>query len=50
MTKNTRKAEPSFYQSVQNYFDNAAQHTGLHQGLLDQIKACNAVYRMHFPV
>lgn len=50
MTKNTQKAEPNFYQSVQNYFDNAAQHTGLHQGLLDQIKACNAVYRMHFPV
>ncbi|MCI5082471.1 MAG: Glu/Leu/Phe/Val dehydrogenase [Saprospiraceae bacterium] len=50
MTKDITKAEPSFYQSVQDYFDNAAQHTGLHKGLLDQIKACNAVYRMHFPV
>ena len=40
----------SFYQSVQNYFEKAAQHTGLHRGLLDQIKICNAVYRMHFPV
>ncbi len=50
MTKDITKAEPSFYQSVQTYFENAAQHTGLHKGLLDQIKACNAVYRMHFPV
>ncbi|RMF00519.1 MAG: Glu/Leu/Phe/Val dehydrogenase [Bacteroidetes bacterium] len=39
-----------FYESVQRYFDQAAQHTGLPEGLLDQIKACNAVYRMHFPV
>jgi glutamate dehydrogenase (NAD(P)+) len=39
-----------FYESVQRYFDQAAQHTGLPDGLLDQIKACNAVYRMHFPV
>ncbi len=41
---------PSFYQSVQSYFDKAAQHTGLPEGLLEQIKACNAVYRMHYPV
>ena len=40
----------SFYQSVQNYFKKAAPHTGLHEGLLDQINACNAVYRIHFPV
>jgi glutamate dehydrogenase (NAD(P)+) len=44
------KPMPSFYQSVQQYFDRAAEHTGLHHGLLQQIKACNAVYRMHFPV
>lgn len=44
------KAQMSFYQSVQNYFDKAAPHTGLHRGLLDQIKACNAVYQVHFPV
>ena len=50
MTKDIKNAEPNFYQSVQTYFDNAAQHTGLHQGLLDQIKACNVVFRMHFPV
>jgi len=40
----------SFYQSVINYFDKAAPHTGLHKGLLEQIKICNSVYQMHFPV
>lgn len=44
------KSQTSFYQSVQNYFDKAAQHTGLHKGLLDQIKECNAVYQVRFPV
>lgn len=39
-----------FYESVQKYFDNAAQHTGLPEGLLSQIKSCNSVYRMNFPV
>lgn len=39
-----------FYESVQKYFDNAAAHTGLPEGLLAQIKSCNAVYRVHFPV
>jgi len=39
-----------FYESVQKYFDNAAIHTGLPDGLLGQIKSCNAVYRIHFPV
>ncbi|GJM35091.1 MAG: glutamate dehydrogenase [Saprospiraceae bacterium] len=46
MTKTTT----SFYQSVQNYFDEAAIHTGLPEGLLGQIKICNAVYQMRFPV
>jgi len=40
----------SFYDSVTNFFNKAAQHTGLPQGLLEQIKVCNAVYRMLFPV
>ena len=39
-----------FYESVQNYFDRAAAETGLPEGLLGQIKTCNSVYRMHFPV
>lgn len=44
------KPRPNFFQSVQSYFDRAAKHTGLHQGLLEQIKVCNAVYSMRFPV
>ncbi|MCB0568479.1 MAG: Glu/Leu/Phe/Val dehydrogenase [Phaeodactylibacter sp.] len=44
------KSQTSFYESVISYFDKAARHTGLHPGLLEQIKVCNAVYRMHFPV
>ncbi len=38
-----------FYESVQKYFDTAASNTGLPEGLLSQIKSCNAVYRIHFP-
>lgn len=44
------KSQTSFYQSVQNYFEKAAAHTGLHRGLLDQIRECNAVYQIRFPV
>lgn len=44
------KQPTSFYQSVINYFDKAAVHTGLPDGLLEQIKVCNSVYRINFPV
>ncbi len=40
----------SFFESVNKNFDKAASFTGLPKGLLDQIKACNAVYQMRFPV
>lgn len=40
----------SFYDSVQMYFDEAAKYTGLPDGLLHQIKVCNAVYKIYFPV
>ncbi|MEK7253364.1 MAG: Glu/Leu/Phe/Val dehydrogenase [Bacteroidota bacterium] len=47
----TKQIQPiSFYQSVHNYFDKAAPHTGLQPGLLEQIRVCNAVYAIHFPV
>lgn len=39
-----------FYDSVLESFDKAAVHTGLPKGLLEQIKLCNAVYRINFPV
>lgn len=39
-----------FLQSVNSYFDKAAHLTDLPQGLLDQIRVCNSVYYMQFPV
>lgn len=45
------KQQPDvFYESVQKYFKEAAQHTGLPAGLLEQINVCNSVYKMNFPV
>ena len=40
----------SFFQSVNRNFDKAAAFTDLPKGLLDQIKECNSVYEMRFPV
>lgn len=40
----------SFLDSVSANFDKAAAVSNLPKGLLDQIKACNSVYRMNFPV
>ncbi|MFN8310456.1 MAG: Glu/Leu/Phe/Val dehydrogenase [Chitinophagales bacterium] len=40
----------SFSQSVSHYFDMAAPFTGAPSGLLEQIKACNSIYKMNFPV
>ncbi len=44
------KSKYTFHQSVEYYFDKAGPITKHPQGLLDQIKAPNAVYQMHFPV
>ena len=35
---------------VNAQFDNAAQHLKLQDGLLSQIKSCNNVYYMQFPI
>ena len=43
-------ADYSFFQSVGMSFDKAAIFTKWDPGILEQIKACNAVYRMRFPV
>ncbi len=40
----------SFFDSVGNYVDKAASFTDIPQGLLEQIKACNMVLRLRFPV
>ncbi|MCB1199005.1 MAG: Glu/Leu/Phe/Val dehydrogenase [Leptospiraceae bacterium] len=39
-----------FFENVNQYFDQAAQFSDLSPGLLEQIKACNSVYRMRFPI
>jgi glutamate dehydrogenase (NAD(P)+) len=43
-------SEYSFFGSVERSFDKAATFTKWDPGVLEQIKACNAVYRMKFPV
>lgn len=40
----------SFFQSVERSFDKAAKFTNWDPGVLEQIKACNSVYQMRFPV
>ncbi|MGG9961284.1 Glu/Leu/Phe/Val family dehydrogenase [Ferruginibacter sp. SUN106] len=40
----------SFFHSVEQSFDKAAKFTTWDSGLLEQIKQCNSVLRMHFPV
>lgn len=40
----------SFFESVEKSFDKAAQFTTFDPGILEQIKACNSVYQMRFPV
>jgi glutamate dehydrogenase (NAD(P)+) len=42
--------EYSFFGAVEKSFDKAARFTTWDPGILEQIKQCNAVYRMHFPV
>ncbi|NNC95110.1 MAG: Glu/Leu/Phe/Val dehydrogenase [Chitinophagales bacterium] len=42
--------EFNFFESVENYFDKAASFTKFPKGLLEQIKTCNSVYKMNFPV
>src|SRR5690349_1029790 len=43
-------ADYSFFGDVEKSFDKAAKFTSWDPGILEQIKACNAVYRMKFPV
>ncbi|MFN8267403.1 MAG: Glu/Leu/Phe/Val dehydrogenase [Chitinophagales bacterium] len=42
--------QTKFFQNVQFYVDQAAGFTGLSKGLIEQIKVCNAVYQINFPV
>ena len=50
-TKSKQAAHYSFFESVERNFDKAAPFTNIKdKGILDQIKACNSVYSMKFPV
>jgi glutamate dehydrogenase (NAD(P)+) len=40
----------SFYETVDSFFQKAAPYTGLDAGLLHQIKVCNSIYAIQFPV
>lgn len=40
----------SFFESVSRNFDRAARATNISQGLLEQIKVCNNVFQVRFPV
>ncbi len=42
--------EYKFFEAVEKSFDKAAKFTNLDPGVLEQIKQCNSVYRMFFPV
>src|SRR5688500_15745771 len=39
-----------FLNSVHHYFDEAARHSTVEPGILAQIKVCNSVYKVNFPV
>ncbi|MBS3913074.1 MAG: Glu/Leu/Phe/Val dehydrogenase [Bacteroidetes bacterium] len=46
----TANSKYTFYETVGYYFDKAAKYTPFDEGILEQIKACNHVLRMRFPV
>ena len=47
---NAQGAHYSFFQGVERNFDKAAKFTRFEPGILQQIKVCNSVYSMKFPV
>src|SRR5690349_12823490 len=46
----SQQQEYSFFAAVEKSFDKAAAFTSWDGGILEQIKQCNSVYRMFFPV
>jgi glutamate dehydrogenase (NAD(P)+) len=46
----TPPSAPSFFETVNIYFEKAAALTDYPRGLLDQIKICNSVYAFQFPI
>ncbi len=39
-----------FYQSVLSFYDNASKHANVSEGIISQIRSCNSVYRMRYPI
>lgn len=50
MAQPAQQEHYSFFQGVERNFDKASKFTRFEAGILEQIKACNSVYRMKFPV
>jgi glutamate dehydrogenase (NAD(P)+) len=48
--KNENDVGSKFYADVMAYFDKAAQFTNFPKGLLEQIRACNSIYKFNFPI
>lgn len=43
-------AKISFFKSVEQYVDNAARYTDIPKGLVEQIRVCNLVLQIRFPI
>ncbi|HYV95696.1 MAG TPA: Glu/Leu/Phe/Val dehydrogenase [Chitinophagales bacterium] len=50
MSEKPQQQHVSFFENVERYFDKAAGFLKYDSGLLTQIKTCNSIYRMNFPV
>lgn len=50
MSSEKKNQDTGFLESVEYYFDKAAACTTYPKGLLAQIKRCNSIYKMQFPV
>ncbi|MFN6944295.1 MAG: Glu/Leu/Phe/Val family dehydrogenase [Cytophagaceae bacterium] len=46
----TQSQGSKFYADVLSYFDKAARCSSIDPGILNQIKVCNSVYKVQFPV
>jgi glutamate dehydrogenase (NAD(P)+) len=50
MSDHSNNNEVSFFNDVLKYFDRAAKFIDVPEGILEQIKHCNSVYQIRFPV
>ena len=46
----TSHENPKFFDNISRHFDRAAAFTNYPRGLLEQIKVCNSVYSIQFPI